>query len=558
MQNAVSAHDQSGGNGVLVAVVLVAMMSLALCSSAMADITITNTNSHISIDGKTYTAYKLFDSTHVGDAYSYTMSTSSPFYSAALVGDTQPASGMAKVLWDNFTFTALPGDTSKVNVASKAGFDVRDFADDMQEYLSGITGAGYVITATASGETATIDADDYGYYLVVGAAAANDDGTDTLVSAVMVTNEDPSPAINPKADAPQLNKKITGEHVLDADGKAATAQVGSTVTFELDSNVPDLTGYSDYTYTISDTMSSGLSFTGTDTANAINGLTVTINGTTLVLNGTGEDANKSYTISHAVDSKSFSLTIPFNTLSAFGKGNPIVVTYSAIVNSGALTTDYENNTAHLTYSNSPYGSSTNETPDSKVYVIDVNIDVDKVAGSASGDKLSGAKFVLFKGATQPADDAAAWYHYNTTTNAVEWVVKASADEFTTLATGKLDNQFRGLEAVATGSTYGLLETVAPNGYNLLDAPVIITLTGGLSGATATLSSTATATLDKTTIDLAHNPAAQPVATAQVINNAGQVLPSTGGIGTTIFYVAGIVLVLGAAAVIIARRKAEQE
>jgi len=252
------------------------------------------------------------------------------------------------------------------------------------------------------------------------------------------------------------------------------------------------------------------------------------------------------------------LPIPFNTLSAFGKGNPIVVTYSAIVNSGALTTDYENNTTHLTYSNSPYDSSTNETPDSKVYVIDVNIDVDKVAGSASGDKLSGAKFVLFKGATQPADDAAAWYHYNTTKNAVEWVVKASADEFTTLATGKLDNQFRGLEAVATGSTYGLLETVAPNGYNLLDAPVIITLTGGLSGATATLSSTATATLDKTTIDLAHDPAAQPVATAQVINNAGQVLPSTGGIGTTIFYVAGLVLLLGAATILIARRKADAE
>ena len=191
----------------------------------MADITITNTNSRISIAGKTYNAYKLFDSTHTGNAYSYTMSTSSQFYSANLLAaagseDVPAANTMAKVLWDNFTFTAVPGDSTKVNVEKKDSFDVRTFADAMQKYLSGMN-PDVSGSVAANAETVTLDADDTGYYLVTGGAEATSGANSSaLVSAVIVTNEDPNPAIQSKADAPTLDKKITGvaEGLTNVDG----------------------------------------------------------------------------------------------------------------------------------------------------------------------------------------------------------------------------------------------------------------------------------------------------------------------------------------------------
>ena len=102
-----------------------------------------------------------------------------------------------------------------------------------------------------------------------------------------------------------------------------------------------------------------------------------------------------------------------------------------------------------------------------------------------------------------------------------------ATEYTSDATGAVPS-FTGL----ANGTYTLVEKTVPAGFNKA------------------------ADQDFTIAE--HNyTAANLEQETTVTNNAGQELPSTGGIGTTIFYVAGIVLVLGAAAIIIARRKAEQ-
>ena len=145
---------------------------------------------------------------------------------------------------------------------------------------------------------------------------------------------------------------------------------------------------------------------------------------------------------------------------------------------------------NLEYSNNPTTNSTHKTPDKEVYVIDVDINVNKVANSNSGDALKDAEFKVFKGATQPADTAEAWYKWDATNKKVTWVAKANADTFKTGADGKFTPAVQGLEAEKTGTAYGLLETVAPKGYNLLKDPVIVTLTGayaeGTSGKTATV------------------------------------------------------------------------
>ena len=104
----------------------------------------------------------------------------------------------------------------------------------------------------------------------------------------------------------------------------------------------------------------------------------------------------------------------------------------------------------------------------------------------------------------------------------------------------------------------MLETEAPTGYNLLKAPVIVTLTAAYaeSGGTKTATVTADgASVTNGTVTLsADQNTNQPLATAQVINESGSELPSTGGIGTTIFYIVGAILVLGAGILLVTRRR----
>ena len=199
-------------------------------------------------------------------------------------------------------------------------------------------------------------------------------------------------------------------------------------------------------------------------------------------------------------------------------GKSLVVTYRAqLVGPAQHTT----NTATLTYNPNPYEDTTVTPPDTTdqyTYGFVFNkTDNDHAA-------LGGATFALFN-----ADGSAAITDKDG--NALTFT--------TTVANSKAYVYWEGLAA----GTYTVKETNAPAGYT----PV--------ADFTVTLSST---------VCTGDNPATEAienyylVITDDVVNNPGAQLPSTGGIGTTIFYVVGAVLVLGAAAIIIARRKAEQE
>ena len=115
-------------------------------------------------------------------------------------------------------------------------------------------------------------------------------------------------------------------------------------------------------------------------------------------------------------------------------------------------------------------------------------------------------------------------------------------ELTTPANGKIT--LKGLDA----DTYTLAETAAPEGYNALDADVTVVLasntnTAANQGTDGTKQTDGTVTLNSSA-DL----------TLNVENNSGMELPSTGGIGTTIFYVIGAILVVGAGILLISRKK----
>ena len=608
----------------LVALALVAMMLVALGGVAMADtysITINNTNQGVSIDGKVYTAYKVFDltlggastnstytrattydasatyyklegtnytQTTVADAtafaagefytksdstsygaYSYSIKNTDWAWSTLTSGKTPDATTGVYTTNYGITLTPSASDPSLYVVGgSMSSAEARALADALQPRLNSVP-ATHKKSVTATGETVTIglDTPGAGYYAVYGTAKPTDGSTpEEIVAAIALTNTNPTATVVPKVEPPKLNKKITGDLRLDDAGKAAAAAVGTEVPFELTSNVPNLTGYSDYTFTFNDTLSAGLSFTGTDTANTINGLTIKIHhgSTDVVLEQDSTDPKKTFTLTHDVGSKTFRLTIPFSTLKEFAEDAPITLTYSAVINENALTTNYEKNTATLTYSNNPYDTpSKSTTPPEEVFVIDVHIDVNKIANNDNTKKLAGAKFKLYRGATTPADTANEWYKWDATNKVVTWVPKANADEFTTNDAGKLDNQFKGVGASKNGVHYGLVETVAPAGYNLLSEAIPVVLraeydetSGKVVKVTAKIGNAvdySDVTNGTVNVDATANDK-NPVAEATISNGSGNELPTTGGMGTTLLYILGVALVLGAGIVLVARRK----
>lgn len=539
---------------VVLAVTVAMTMGIATTGMAFAaedtphSITITNTNQAISIDGKTYNAYKLFDSTHSGDAYAYYMSKDNQFYSAALVAEEAPAANtLASVLRTYFDFTVLSGDSSKVSVTPKAGYtaeaNAREFADAIQKYLESATPDK---TGTASGQTCTITLDaneaGQGYYIVTGTAKAADQtttaGKEEVTSAVIVTNEDPDPVVAPKTGIPTLDKKITKVQegtaeqtgaVLDEAGKAAVAKVGSTVSYEIDSIVPDLRGYTEYTFKIGDSITAGLDYVKNSFALTINNQTVDIDPV------------------FAEGDKSFTLTIPKDTLDDYTAGQAIKLVYNCTVNNSALNVDYDNNTANLEYSRNPYDKTEKDTtPDKKTYVININLDINKIDGANSGTKLKGAEFKLYRmnGTTKE--------YYKWADNKVTWVDENGAQVLKTVEGGKLEEQVKGLDK----GEYFLVETKAPTGYNLMKDPIKVTLTPTESADGNTVTYAAqNATVTNGVVDLtAAQTSAQPLATATIQNNSGSQLPSTGGIGTTIFYILGALLVVGCGIILIARRR----
>ena len=301
---------------------------------------------------------------------------------------------------------------------------------------------------------------------------------------------------NPNADVqdknvvPELDKEITGASNLDEDGKKAMAQVGTTVDYEATITVQ--AGAKGYEF--HDKMDSALSYN--------NDVKVYVNGT--------EVAADNYTKNTAAGE---TITIQFKDewIKTLAVGTKIVVKYSATVTSDALHTDPANNTAWLEYGDE---NSNNKTPESTTEVYNAKFSVTKFDGS--GNPLAGAGFVLKN---------AEGKYYQLKDGAVNWVENIDeADEHISEADGNVP-PFTGLAA----GNYTLVEKTVPAGYNKA-ADYNFIIAAGVYHSDNLEDSTA------------------------VYNNAGTELPSTGGMGTTLFYVFGAVMMLGAAVLLVTKKR----
>ncbi len=415
-----------------------------------------------------------------------------------------------------------------------------------------------------------------GYYLIKDTAVVTGTGAETRY----ILNVVKTVTITEKASIPTVEKKVFDINDSDATPTQSAAQdsadydIGDPVPFQITvttgSTVSD---YKTYHVTIQDKQSAGLTAPESYTirvmnqtinlaANAKEATEKTVGDVKIKVENTTPDQGNTFAIKIT-----FTNTTTGSLIPATANSQPIVVTYTSVLNSSAV---FKNdNDVYVKFSNNPNSTDDSEegtTPHDYVVVFTYTPIVNKVDGSSN--PLSGAGFTLYKevgnigtaespayptGAQTGAAISAAFKEGNSSidTSALESTKYYVAKAMTLVSGSETSFNFKGLD----DGTYVLVETTIPAGYNaFVSQKFTITATHSTDGSSVeniTLSAL-TASSVLTTANTSTG-----TLTGTVENNAGSVLPSTGGIGTTIFYIAGLVLVLGAAAVIIARRKAEQ-
>lgn len=347
--------------------------------------------------------------------------------------------------------------------------------------------------------------------------------------------------INAKADVPDIEKKIT-----NADGtnprKGDSYNVGDTVYFELTSKVPDMDGYDSYTYKVTDTLSNGLTLVKNNDGTPK--VTVTI-------------AGKEYTkFTATLSDNVLTITIDFSDFIAQkeNKVAEIVIRYAAVLNEKALQKDEENNSVYLEYSNDPNGTGTGKTTEKKTHVYNFDIDIVKHETGDNDKLLSGAEFVLYRINDQGKKEY--YYYYDSDPQKTEWKTltpddletiqaAAAAGEITSKTTNE-DGEisFTGLEE----GIYYLQEIKAPDGYNLPADPVKVEIT-------VNYNEDGTINMETSLVKKRENNGHMFVK-QEIENKPGPVLPSTGGIGTTIFYVLGGILTVAAIVLLIVKKRME--
>lgn len=362
------------------------------------------------------------------------------------------------------------------------------------------------IAATAT-KTAANDGDvtftdvPLGYYAI-----------DTSLGTICaLTNVDNTFNAHEKNEKPDIDKFVQEDSEMNnADegwGKVNDADIDQVVNYKSTITV----GVGATNYVMHDTMEAGLTFNNDVVVKLADGTVVNA-------------ANYTVTVSPD-DGHTFDVVFANSFIEGLAKGTQFTVYYSATLNENAnIVVDGNDNTVYLSYGE----DRTWETAEHKTTTYTWKMDVFKYTGNEQA--LAGAKFQLLD-----KDGNAIKFSEVAGTAVPTYKVDAegTVTEITTDANGKFE--LVGLDE----GVYKLHETEAPAGYNKLAADIDVIITSEYDEAALTA-----------TYEINNN----VPATIKVENKTGGLLPETGGIGTTIFYVAGIVLVLGAAVLLITKKR----
>ena len=569
----------------MVASVLVAVLALALGSAvALADSTSTSVSAatakgtgNFSItmtgaeDGHTFTAYRIFDGDVDTEGKLSNITWAYGVNTSTIVADLKTAG------------LTLDDDATAADVATALAAQSDDSATMIK-----VADVFYAAKGSATGSASSKTGDDYvitgqtaGYYLVTDAYTSTaDEGAATLSRNILAVVGDVTAAV--KNTKPEVEKKIVENN---AEVEANTANIGDTVTYHLNSTVPNMAGYKEYYMDFTDTLSKGLTYDSTS------GITVSVGGTEIdeddytVTVGTYDATNGTTITVHLKDMVSRS--------SIYTTGAAIKVELKATVNDAAVIGNTGNpNKVKLSYSNNPNNSGDGtpdndndgvkgETPEDTVNTFVTEIELTKVDASTQA-ALAGAVFnikgsqinkVLVTGERFVADASGTYYlltddtytqtaptdltkaQYATDDSGAYKLYKKEAYS-TTSEQETADVEFQAVtgsdgKIKVTGlkeGTYTFTEIQAPTGYNKLSSPIVITVTSNIDSISGETAFTWSFSKDGAT--------ATSIGTYAftVENNSGSTLPSTGGMGTTILYIAGGIMVLLAGVYLITKRR----
>ena len=536
------------------ALALVMVFAMAACAVAA---TVTVPSDGILKD-HTFTAYQIFSGREEGGVLSdvgWGSGINSDAFLAALKADKtygnlftgcNDAAAVAKVLGDNNTNTGMANTVAKLAYANK-------------------TSTGSALT---SGENTLAD----GYYLVVDTTENVAAGSAYNTALLQVVG---NISITVKTDAPTVEKKVLEDDKYNQDGGYGTGyndvadyNMGDAVPFHLIGSVPDMSRYDTYKYIFHDTLSTGL----------------TLNEDSIKVyvasDKAGTDKAEITDWTKAVNGQSFTVSFAdLKTVPGVSQGKYIIVEYTATLNQKAVVgLDGNPNVVYLEYSNKPDQSgsgdtdNTGKTPEDKVIVFTYELDTTKVSGTeyikATEDtdadhkdengyllddernkvplKLAGAEFKLHNAANK-------WAIVDSNSKVTGW---ADTEEGGSKLTSDANGLFKviGLD----DGTYYLKETKAPSGYNLLSSEITVVIKATTTNDQTWTDGVASSALTKLEVTAdgkaGTGDTSSGIAGITVANNKGSTLPETGGMGTTVLYVGGGVLVLAAVVLLIAKRR----
>lgn len=292
------------------------------------------------------------------------------------------------------------------------------------------------------------------------------------------------------------------------------------VTYTITVNIPTYASQAeDKSFYVSDLLPDGLTIDTASIKVKINGADVDTAAYTLDTTAVAE-----YTFKLSVSAAQYTASWSANG------GKQLVITYTATLNKDGTTAvnTKETNKVTFDYSFYPYVENSHKQKTDTVDVTTFAIKIDKFVKNQEANKLAGAKFDLYRTATQAEIDARTSVEIPHTS--IQGI-KLEGDKVTN------DNgaaTFEKYEANGTNYDYYLVETQAPSGYNILDNAVKLNFTDADVAGTA------------------------GVYTVKVPNSSGIQLPITGGTGTVIFTIIGIALMVGAVVLFVVSRKKAKE
>lgn len=549
---------------VLMAMTMILSMSMTAfaAEAPKGKLTVNNT-----VAGKTLDLYQIFTATKSGDNVAYTLNSAYEGFFQSKISGASTLTGEA--------LSEKAYDYVQKQVGAKGDAETaKTFAKDV---LGWILDSKNNITATQTvNTTATstvVPGLAYGYYLVYPKGATDTSaapGNQTYTSAASLVNITADTAIiNMKSNYPTVDKKIIpaqsgsgitvgaivdgsweGNHQMELDDendpedtiaphgaadekKAGDFAIGDTVTYQLTSKVPDMTGYNSYTFKFSDTLSKGLDLKEV--------LSVKVGNTTLKA---GTKGTNTYALTY--DKTNRILTVTLNDFYNSYKnhtGETITVVYNATLNKNAFIGMNPNtNKAVVEYSNDPKsnGTGTSEPSIVDVHTFDFTIykyylkDQNKTA-------LASAEFELYKAnAAGTAADENAKINIVDEGNGV--YRQATPEDASASAKIVSDEDGKVLVKGLKAGTYYLRETKAPEGYNKLLSdikveikPVYDTTTGKLTSYSVDYTYNGKTTNGPAIQEKDNHPE------VAVENKTGAQLPSTGSKGALMVTLAGIVL-----------------